>query len=147
MGNKLVPVHRAVEMLHYMTFRAAQRTTLLDMLTNFRYAGKPPQRTQGAVACVAPGEAAGDRYVGQLFGGRGASPYSSICRWWVSPKKPAQKNKKITRVSKPSAARSEFHPASWSWRRKESCNYSFMADRQGDVLNFTRTGKIKNSTP
>ena len=27
MGNKPVPVHRAVEMLHYMTFRAGQRAT------------------------------------------------------------------------------------------------------------------------
>ncbi len=55
-----VPVQRAVSMLHCLTFRAGQTIRLIDLLTNFRYAGKLPQTTQGAVASVAPGEAAGD---------------------------------------------------------------------------------------
>ena len=59
-GNKPVPVQRTVAMLHCKTFRAGQTITPLDMLTSFRHAGTPPQRTQGAVASLAPGEAAGD---------------------------------------------------------------------------------------
>jgi hypothetical protein len=50
-----MPVLRAVQYLHVLIFPSTGPVALMDVLTSFRYARKPRQRTQGAAASVAPG--------------------------------------------------------------------------------------------